>query len=90
MNLFFSYVNHHYAMLESSDESTVLEKDLLEYYKSIQTGLGDRPDWQDERPDEMFEEYVKKIAPGRGDTLSIREQQLPAQYERWLRSGRND
>lgn len=77
-------------MLETPDDSTVLEKDYRVYVDAVRTGVGDRPDWLEEHLDEAFIQYVELAAPGKFDIL-VKEQTsqppTPFHNEKHSRSG---
>lgn len=77
-------------MLKTPDDSTVLDKDYRVYVDAVRTGVGDRPDWQEEQLDEAFVQYVEQVAPGKLDTLvkdQVSQPPTPSHNDKHSRSG---
>ena len=58
------------------------------YRNAVRTAIGDRPDWEDDIPDEAFEKYVRRSSPALVDSATRRDsagRDVVATYERWVR-----
>lgn len=58
------------------------------YQTAVRTASGDRPDWQDDIPDEAFLAYIERSSPNIPDNALRKEATSGAfSYEKWIGGG---